>query len=101
MIDTFGRLLDKIRVDFAESLNIGFPMMDTNQVLWQVAKHIGQFVGCHAFVSSKRGHNVQQAIAEHIIGEPRQFARAAVAARVIGRKGEHFLRVSHGVESSL
>src|SRR5690606_12377750 len=71
------------------------------QLARQIAEHVLQLRFIHRSMRPQGGHDVCQAVAQHVVGQAGEFSRAAVATSMVGRKGKYFSRISDGVKSGL
>src|SRR6266403_5323297 len=90
----FRLLVDELRRDFAESLNVGSPVMHSEEVYRHGAKHSRDLLGLHGSMRAKSRQNRLQPVAVILPRVARQVARAGMYTALIGRYNEHAISLS-------
>src|SRR6266404_1436041 len=85
----FRLLVDELRRDLAESLNVGSPVMHSEKLCRHGAKHSRDLLGLHGSMRAKSRQNRLQPAAIMLPRVARQVARPGMYAALIGRYNEH------------
>src|SRR5207245_3095359 len=90
----FRLLVDELRRDLAESLNVGSPVMHSEKLCRHGAKHSRDLLGLHGSMRAKSRQNRLQPVAVMLPRVARQVARAGMYTAFIGRYNEHAISLS-------
>src|ERR1035437_7497418 len=85
----FRLLVDEVRRNLAEGLDIGSPVVDVKEFLRHGPEHSLNLLGLHGGVCAKRRQNRLHPITVVFPRIARQFAGARMRAALVGRHGEH------------
>src|SRR6266404_5161818 len=85
----FRLLVDELRRDLAESLNVGSPVMHSEKLCRHGAKHSRDLLGLHGSMRAKSRQNPLQPFAVILPRVARQVAGAGMYTALIGRYNEH------------
>ena len=85
----FRLLINKLRRNFAENLDLRSPVVDVEKLLRHGSEHARDLVGLHGGMCAKRRQNRLHPIAVIFPRIAGQFAGARVQAALVRRHGEH------------